>query len=52
MQKYNKAIAAVLSFGVLILNKELGYDPGWDEATYMSIAGLISSVFVYLVPNI
>ena len=50
--KLNKAIAALLSALVFILNRVLGFDLGLGDEVYMSIAGLVTTLLVWAVPNL
>ena len=50
--KLNKAVAALLSALVFILNRAFGWDLGLSDEVYMSIAGLVATLLVWLVPNL
>jgi hypothetical protein len=50
--KLNKALAALLSALVFILNRAFGWDPGLSDEAYMSMAGLVSTLLVWAVPNL
>ncbi len=50
--KLNKAVAALLSALVFILNRVFGWDLGISDEVYMSIAGLVTTILVWLVPNL
>ena len=50
--KLNKAVAALLSAVVFILNRAFGWDLGLSDEAYMSIAGLVATLLVWLVPNL
>lgn len=50
--KLNKAVAALLSAVVFILNRVFGWDLGISDEIYMSIAGLVTTLMVWAVPNL
>ncbi len=50
--KLNKALAALLSALVFILNRAFGWDLGVSDEAYMSMAGLVSTLLVWVVPNL
>ena len=50
--KLNKAIAALLSALIFILNRVFGWDVGLSDEAYMSIAGLVTTLLVWAVPNL
>lgn len=50
--KLNKAVAALLSAVVFILNRAFGWDVGLSDEVYMSIAGLVTTFLVWAVPNL
>ena len=50
--KLNKAVAALLSALVFILNRIFGWDLGIGDEVYMSIAGFVTTILVWLVPNL
>ena len=50
--KLNKALAALLSALVFILNRTFGWDLGLSDEAYMSMAGLVSTLLVWVVPNL
>ncbi len=50
--KLNKAVAALLSALVFILNRVFGWDIGLRDEVYMSIAGLVTTLLVWAVPNL
>jgi hypothetical protein len=50
--KLNKALAALLSALVFILNRAFGWDLGLSDEAYMSMAGLVSTLLVWAVPNL
>ena len=50
--KLNKALAALLSALVFILNRVFGWDLGLSDEAYMSMAGLVSTLLVWAVPNL
>ena len=50
--KLNKAVAALLSALVFILNRVFGWDLGLGDEVYMSIAGLVTTLLVWAVPNL
>lgn len=50
--KLNKAVAALLSAVVFMVNRAFGWDVGLSDEVYMSIAGLVTTVLVWAVPNL
>jgi branched-subunit amino acid transport protein len=50
--KLNKAVAALLSALVFILNRVFGWDLGLSDEAYMSIAGLVTTLLVWAAPNL
>lgn len=50
--KLNKALAALLSALVFVLNRAFGWDLGVSDEAYMSMAGLVSTLLVWAVPNL
>ncbi len=50
--KLNKALAALISALVFILNRVFGWDLGLSDEAYMSLAGLASTFLVWAVPNL
>ena len=50
--KLNKALAALLSALVFILNRAFGWDLGLSDEAYMSMAGLVSTFLVWAAPNL
>lgn len=50
--KLNKAVAALLSAVVFILNRVFGWDLGLSDEAYMSITGLVTTLLVWVVPNL
>ena len=50
--KLNKAITALLSALVFILNRVFGWNLGLGDELYMSITGLVTTLLVWAVPNL
>jgi hypothetical protein len=49
--KYNKAIVAVLTAGVVLWNTFSDQKVMIDEGTFAAVASVVGTLLVYLVPN-